>query len=133
MLFEILLDFNYIKLCIFTHLGGLRLPLYPVFAQKMVLKKYWNKIHPLNVNLLSLEILNQALLTIPLFYRVPQSTFAANRPRGSWVKSGQYKTDTQRLLLYVDTRYQGCNVRKVNCSFVYSAYILKPVLSGRNL
>ena len=28
---------------------------------------------------------------------------------------------------------QGCNVRKVNCSFVYSAYILKPVLSGRNL
>ena len=28
---------------------------------------------------------------------------------------------------------QGCNVRKVNCSFVYSAYTLKPVLSGRNL
>ena len=28
---------------------------------------------------------------------------------------------------------QGCNVRQVNCSFVYSAYILKPVLSGRNL
>ena len=27
---------------------------------------------------------------------------------------------------------QGCNVRQVNCSFVYSAYILKPVLSRRN-
>ena len=25
------------------------------------------------------------------------------------------------------------NARKVNCSCVYSAYILKPVLSGRNL
>ena len=28
---------------------------------------------------------------------------------------------------------QGCNVRKVNCGCVYSAYILKPVLSGWNL
>ena len=28
---------------------------------------------------------------------------------------------------------QGCNARKVNCSCVYSVYILKPVLSGRNL
>ena len=28
---------------------------------------------------------------------------------------------------------QGYNERKVNCSCVYSAYILKPVLSGRNL
>ena len=28
---------------------------------------------------------------------------------------------------------QGYNARKVNCSCVYSAYILKPVLSGRNL
>ena len=28
---------------------------------------------------------------------------------------------------------QGCNARRVNCSCVYSAYILKPVLSGRNL
>ena len=27
----------------------------------------------------------------------------------------------------------GYNARKVNCSCVYSAYILKPVLSGRNL
>ena len=27
----------------------------------------------------------------------------------------------------------GNNARKVNCSCVYSAYILKPVLSGRNL
>ena len=31
-----------------------------------------------------------------------------------------------------DNIHQGCNVRKVNCSFVYSAYILKPVFSGRN-
>ena len=34
------------------------------------------------------------------------------------------------------TRYpsiQGYNVRKVNYGCVYSAYILKPVLSGRNL
>ena len=28
---------------------------------------------------------------------------------------------------------QGCNARKVNCSCVYSAYILKIVLPGRNL
>ena len=28
---------------------------------------------------------------------------------------------------------QECNARKVNCSCVYSAYILKPVLSGWNL
>ena len=28
---------------------------------------------------------------------------------------------------------QGFNARKVNCSSVYSAYILKPVLSGRSL
>ena len=28
---------------------------------------------------------------------------------------------------------QGCNARKVNCSCVYSAYILKPVLCVRNL
>ena len=28
---------------------------------------------------------------------------------------------------------QGYNARKVNCSCVYSAYILKPVLSGRTL
>ena len=27
--------------------------------------------------------------------------------------------------------YQGNNVRKVNCCSVFSAYILKPVLSGR--
>ena len=29
--------------------------------------------------------------------------------------------------------YQECKARKVNCGRVYSAYILKPVLSGRNL
>ena len=28
---------------------------------------------------------------------------------------------------------QGYNTRKVNCSCVYSAYIFKPVFSGRNL
>ena len=37
-------------------------------------------------------------------------------------------------LLWTQNLRQGkVNVRKVNCSFVYSAYILKPVLSGRNL
>ena len=30
-------------------------------------------------------------------------------------------------------RDQGYNATKVNCSFVYSVYILKPVLSGQNL
>ena len=29
--------------------------------------------------------------------------------------------------------YQGYNARKVNCSCVFSAYKLKPVLPGRNL
>ena len=33
----------------------------------------------------------------------------------------------------MDTMSQGSNARKVNCGCVYSAYILKPVLSGRNL
>ena len=32
-----------------------------------------------------------------------------------------------------DIVLQGYNARKVNCGCVYSAYILKPVLSGRNL
>ena len=32
-----------------------------------------------------------------------------------------------------DSSMQGNNARKVNCGCVYSAYILKPVLSGRNL
>ena len=45
------------------------------------------------------------------------------------------QTPKQRLLLYtnIDMLYQGTNARKVNCGRVYSAYILKPVLSGRNL
>ena len=30
-------------------------------------------------------------------------------------------------------RAQGCDARKVDCGRVYSAYILKPVLFGRNL
>ena len=32
-----------------------------------------------------------------------------------------------------DKLVQGTNARKVNCGHVYSAYILKPVLSCRNL
>ena len=32
-----------------------------------------------------------------------------------------------------DCSNQGYNARKVNCGRVYSAYILKPVLFGRNL
>ena len=32
-----------------------------------------------------------------------------------------------------DHSLQGFNARKVNCGRVYSGYILKPVLSGRNL
>ena len=32
-----------------------------------------------------------------------------------------------------DCSNQGCNARKVNCGRVYSEYILKPVLFGRNL
>ena len=37
------------------------------------------------------------------------------------------------ICIYISTFTQECNARKVNCSCVYSAYILKPVLSGRNL
>jgi len=36
-------------------------------------------------------------------------------------------------MLPLYTKNQGYNARKVSCSCVYSAYILKPVLSGRNL
>jgi len=32
-----------------------------------------------------------------------------------------------------DCSVQGTNARKVNCGRVFSAYILKPVFSGRNL
>ena len=39
----------------------------------------------------------------------------------------------QTVLNYHLWSIQGYNARKVNCSCVYSAYILKPVLSGRNL
>ena len=35
--------------------------------------------------------------------------------------------------IYEDKFDQGTNARKVNCGCVYSAYILKPVRSGRNL
>ena len=37
------------------------------------------------------------------------------------------------LHLIMERREQGTNARKVNCGFVYSAYTLKPVLSGRTL
>ena len=33
----------------------------------------------------------------------------------------------------LDSLNQGTNARKINCGRVYSACILKPVLSGRNL
>ena len=39
---------------------------------------------------------------------------------------------TVKLYNFIE-RSQGNNARKVNCGCVYSAYILKPVLSGRNL
>ena len=35
--------------------------------------------------------------------------------------------------IYIDTQAQECKARKVNCGCVYSVYILKPVLFGRNL
>ena len=41
----------------------------------------------------------------------------------------QILTDTKQYIRYD----QGYNARKVNCCCVYSAYILKPVLSGQNL
>ena len=34
---------------------------------------------------------------------------------------------------HLNSKHQECNARKVNCSCVHSAYILKPVLFGRNL
>ena len=40
---------------------------------------------------------------------------------------------TSIVLLHEEGSIQGTNVRKVNCGRVYSAYILKPVLSGQNL
>ena len=40
----------------------------------------------------------------------------------------------KELIRKIETiKTQGYDARKVNCSCVYSAYILKPVLSGRNL
>ena len=41
--------------------------------------------------------------------------------------------DTSSKVIPEGCQYQGCNARKVNCGRVYSAFILKPVLSGRNL
>ena len=39
----------------------------------------------------------------------------------------------EKLVFLKFDRRQEYNARKVICSYVYSAYILKPVLSGRNL
>ena len=40
----------------------------------------------------------------------------------------------KKMFLFAENREykQGYKARKVNCGGVYSAYILKPVLSGRN-
>ena len=38
-----------------------------------------------------------------------------------------------RKVMYQARTMQGCNAMKVNCSYVYSTYVLKPVLFGRNL
>ena len=45
------------------------------------------------------------------------------------------KLDYRAQIVCRNSHYprQGYNARKVNCSCVYSAYILKPVHSGRNL
>ena len=44
-------------------------------------------------------------------------------------KNSKYEKST----LYLMGENQGNKARKINCCCVYSAYILKPVLSGRNL
>ena len=46
------------------------------------------------------------------------------------VPGAKFNAPFSRLVFQL---FQGCNARKVNCGCVYSAYILKPVLSGRNL
>ena len=59
----------------------------------------------------------------------------------AWFKIAFYKLAwnvykkklTQKILVFKVQPYQGTNARKVNCSCVYSAYITKPVLYGRNL
>jgi len=49
------------------------------------------------------------------------------------------KSERKNACLKFDASFHGSfkprmyNARKVNCSCVYSAYILKPVFSGRNL
>ena len=54
-------------------------------------------------------------------------------PSNSKVSSESSKISEQCKIQDYETKEQGCNARKVNCSCVYSAYTLKPVLSGRNL
>ena len=40
---------------------------------------------------------------------------------------------TSYLIVIFNDSCQGTKARKVNCGRVYSAYILKPVIFGRNL
>ena len=41
--------------------------------------------------------------------------------------------EIHKILIHLIVNNQECNAKKVNCDRVYSAYILKPVLSGLNL
>ena len=56
---------------------------------------------------------------------------------GHYFNNGETHTNkhfrVRKTIFHIFDQSQGCNARKVNCSCVYSAYILKPVLSGRNL
>ena len=45
------------------------------------------------------------------------------------IRASEFVAKTQLIFVLL----QGINARKVNCGRVYSAYILRPVLSGRNL
>ena len=49
------------------------------------------------------------------------------------ISKGLAYTISKGLAYIITHTLQGNNARKVNCGCVYSAYILKPVLSGRNL
>ena len=53
--------------------------------------------------------------------------------RNEQVIFGNINFQNLKTYLIYASSDQGCKARKVNCSCVYSAYILKPVLSGRNL
>ena len=67
-------------------------------------------------------------------YYVTRTSANSSAVSLSCVSRDQYTPFHFFFTVPLNNKYnQGCNVRKVNCSFVYSAYILKPVLSGRNL